>query len=82
MKKLKRFTVKSMSVLTPKEMALIHGGRVIDALSKCTPSDANLSCIYGTHIVDGHTTYIIGTCYVTYRYDAAGNMEVDSYGCR
>ena len=33
-------------------------------------------------ILDGHTTYIIGTCYVTYRYDAAGNMEVDSYGCR
>ena len=39
MKKLKRFSVKSMTVLSNQEMALINGGIVIDALDHCGVDD-------------------------------------------
>ena len=46
MKKLKRFSVKSMTVLSNQEMALINGGIVIDALDHCGVDDQGKKCIY------------------------------------
>ena len=81
MKKLKRFSVKSMTVLSNQEMALINGGIVIDALDHCEVDDQGKKCIYQIHNIDGHDAYVIGTCYVTHGYQG-GHYVVTSQGCQ
>ena len=81
MKNLKTILVKSMTILSNKEMALINGGITIETLDTCTPDDANKPCLYATHILDGHYAYVTGKCFIKHDY-FNGNFVVVDYGCK
>ncbi|EJX09640.1 hypothetical protein EVA_02249 [gut metagenome] len=81
MKKLKRFIVKSQSLLTKEEMALIQGGLSIDALDYCSPNDAGKTCVYAKHTIDGHQAYVLGECYIYTQKNEHGYI-VTAYGCK
>ena len=81
MKKLKRFSVKSMTVLSNQEMALINGGITIDALDHCGVDDVGKKCVYRTHIIDGHNACIIGACRFTHAYQD-GEYVINGCSCQ